>query len=179
MAYQLHKRMHVSRQWIMPRNQQYSLNQWGSDPLLDNCILIDTILQITPFWGSPFPPPIFFRLLHFLSLGDVQSLTMMGFVMAAIDAQSTPPALLITGPRYQSGSKMKRSLQRSSFSYFWPLPHETQRSPVRSALTHSAQSSRRTESAVIPPNLALLDIPEHHPLGPIEKSDEVLRLEQN
>ncbi|KAM7534923.1 hypothetical protein Aperf_G00000102778 [Anoplocephala perfoliata] len=109
----------------------------------------------------------FFRtwLSHFLHLGDAQSLTMLGFVMAAIDAQSTPPALLLTSQFLPATiTALLRQQQVQRVNGFWS-PIEAQRSPVRrSSLLQSAPAAaaRRIQSTVAPPNLSLLEIPDDH-----------------
>ncbi|EUB61098.1 hypothetical protein EGR_04136 [Echinococcus granulosus] len=120
--------------------------------------------------GSP-------RLSHFLSLGDVQSLTMMGFAMAAIDAQSSPPALLLTAPSQVAAVALKQP-QRTSFTYFRPCPLEQQKSPLRRAFQQVHQSatgiqaSRRSKSTAMLPNLALLEAHEPLTLTSMERADE-------
>nr|CDS21641.1 WD repeat containing protein 59 [Echinococcus granulosus] len=138
----------------------------------------------------PFPPIVppyasqsigraFFNtwLSHFLSLGDVQSLTMMGFAMAAIDAQSSPPALLLTAPSQVAAVALKQP-QRTSFTYFRPCPLEQQKSPLRRAFQQVHQSatgiqaSRRSKSTAMLPNLALLEAHEPLTLTSMERADE-------
>nr|CDS30654.1 WD repeat containing protein 59 [Hymenolepis microstoma] len=134
---------------------------------------------------APFPglvPPYanqsigqsFFRtwLSHFLHLGDVQSLTMLGFVMAALDAQSSPPALLLTAPFLPATvSDLARQQQFHRVHSLLPSMDSSQRSPFRRNATNVQQAAatvRRTKSTMAPPNLALLDIPEMHPLMAVE-----------
>ncbi|VDO03829.1 unnamed protein product [Rodentolepis nana] len=134
---------------------------------------------------APFPgliPPYasqsigqsFFKtwLSHFLHLGDVQSLIMFGFVMAALDAQSSPPALLLTAPFLPATvSALARQQQLQRIHGLFPSMDSSQRSPFRrngSNVQQAAASVRRTKSTMAPPNIALLDIPEMHPLLAVE-----------
>ncbi|VUZ48401.1 unnamed protein product [Hymenolepis diminuta] len=140
-----------------------------------------TTLSAASLRQAPFPaviPPYasqsigqsFFKswLSHFLHLGDVQSLTMLGFVMAALDAQSSPPALLLTAPFLPATvAALTRQQQLQRIYGSWSPMESSQRSPFRrtgSNLQQVAAAARRAKSTVAPPNLALLDIPEMHPL---------------
>lgn len=102
----------------------------------------------------------------------------MGFVMVAIDAQSSPPALLLTAPLKAAAMALKEP-QRASFTYFRSYPLEPQKSPIRRAFqqvpqpTAAVQISRRSKSTVVLPNLALLEAHQLHALTPVERTDEV------
>ncbi|VDM32916.1 unnamed protein product [Hydatigera taeniaeformis] len=137
---------------------------------------------IVPPYASQSIGRSFFNtwLSHFLSLGDVQSLTMMGFVMAAIDAQSSPPALLLTAP-LKAAAMALRQPHRALFGPFHPYPPESQKSPIRRAFqqiprsTAAMEIARRSKSTVVVPNLALLEAHESHLLMPVERTDEQSR----
>nr|VZI07143.1 unnamed protein product [Spirometra erinaceieuropaei] len=79
---------------------------------------------------------------HFLKVKDAQSLTMLGLVMGALDAQSTPPAILLT---------------LSVPAADQPVPSSQQRHTLRPQT--SVYFPPRSRSTVLPPNLTLL---EHH-----------------
>uniref|UniRef100_A0A5K3FH39 WD_REPEATS_REGION domain-containing protein n=1 Tax=Mesocestoides corti TaxID=53468 RepID=A0A5K3FH39_MESCO len=99
---------------------------------------------------------------HFLALGDVQSLILMGFVMAAIDLQSAPPSLLIfPAPSFSVVDKPHRAYHHNP---------ENQKSPVRRSYQHvpllstseelKSVYSGRSKSTVAPPDSSLLEAAE-------------------
>uniref|UniRef100_A0A183TK00 WD_REPEATS_REGION domain-containing protein n=1 Tax=Schistocephalus solidus TaxID=70667 RepID=A0A183TK00_SCHSO len=77
---------------------------------------------------------------HFLKVKDAQSLTMLGLVMGALDAQSTPPAILLTLPSPASDQ---------------PAPSSQSRQSLRPQL--SVCFPPRSRSTVLPPTLTLLE----------------------
>ncbi len=120
---------------------------------------------------------------------------MLALVMAAIDSQSTPPALLITvfmpmdlsaggaaaggiaGCALQAraynntnNSRNHHSLdnQKSPLRRIYPLPP-----PATVGPTDGARLFGRSRSTVVPPNPALLEIPENYGGTPIDRLKEV------
>lgn len=80
--------------------------------------------------------------------------------MAALDAQSSPPALLLTSQFLPAtiAALLRQQQQRGNG---FRSPVEPQRSPVRRpGLQQNAAAARRIKSTVAPPNLSLLDIPD-------------------